>query len=502
MANPFDQFDAPPAAAAANPFDQFDAPPPKQFDVLPLNKDASGGIHFDPSAGVLGSMIQAFKAPGDVWQGNLDPRSPEANQRALTLATMANPINPAMRAGDFAIPGVMKNLKPATPKAPTADALKNAASSGYDAANATGAAYPGEAVGAVAKDTVNSLNNDGILAELAPQTHAVLNKLSNPPDGSTVTISSLDAARKALGRIGGNFTNPTEQEAARRGVASIDKFIQDAGAPAPMAGSAAPTGAGAIDGAGAAGSLAVPTAESEAARLIREARGNAAAAFRSDRITGAEDAAELRAAAANSGQNIGNSLRQRLASLLLNPKQIRGFASDEIDAIRQVVEGTATSNTLRKVGNMFGGGGGIGHTLVGALGAVAGGSVGGVEGAAAGAAALPLMGSAARSSYNSLVGRQLTAADNLIRTRSPLYQQMQRATPNVAQGSPGQAALVRGTLLGQDSAQPNPGGMPFNPAISQAALQQILASRLGQRFPLAPGGMSSLLNPSSNGPLG
>src|SRR6185312_16770710 len=122
----------------------------------------------------------------------LNPRSPEAEQRALTLATMATPINPAVRAGDFAIPGEMANLQAPEPNPPTSEALKAAASSGYDAARATGAEYAGDAIGNLAKDTISGLNNDGILANLAPQTHSVLNQLSNPPEGSFATISSLD----------------------------------------------------------------------------------------------------------------------------------------------------------------------------------------------------------------------------------------------------------------------------------------------------------------------
>jgi len=35
--------------------------------------------------------------------------------------------------------------------------------------------------------------------------------------------------------------------------------------------------------------------------------------------------------------------------------------------MRQVVNGTATSNTLRRVGNMLGGGGGLGQTAIASL---------------------------------------------------------------------------------------------------------------------------------------
>ncbi len=450
MANAFDQFDGaqPPPAAAPNAFDQFDAAAAKPFNVLPFSEDAAGKVHFDPTAGILGSVMRAYNAPGDAYEGKFDPLSQEGMQRAMETAALISPANPAVRAGDFAIPGVAKNLTRTPPAAPTAEALKDAASSGYNAARATGATYPGATVGAAAQQTIDGLNNDGILAALAPQTHAVLGALANPPEGSAVTIASLDAARKAFGRIGGNFQNPTEQEAARRATGAIDQIIERAAQAPPVAGSSAPALPGPANGAGAAGPSAVTTPEAQAASLIQDARGNSAAAFRSDRVTNAEDAAELRAAAANSGQNVGNNLRQRLASLLLNPKQTRGYSQDELDAIRQVVQGTAGSDVLRHVGNMLGGGGGLGHTLIGMLGALGGMHFGGEVGAGLGAVGLPLLGSGLRGAYNSAVGRQVGNLGALIRERSPLYQQMLSGAPYTPANPVMQATAIREGLLG------------------------------------------------------
>lgn len=398
-------------------------PSPKPFNVLPFSEDQAGKVHFDPHAGVLGSVLDAFNAPGDAYQGKFDPFSPEGERRALNMATVISPVNPAVRAGDFAIPGVAKNLMQETPAAPAAAALKEATTAGYDAVKATGATYPGQAVGAFATNAVKDLNDEGFIAEIAPQTHAVLGKLANPPDGSTITLTNLDAARKSLGRVAGNFQNPTEQAASSRAINQIDDFISNSG-----------------QNAGAS------TPESEAARLIQEARGNAAAGFRSDRITGVEDAAQLRAAAANSGQNTGNALRSRITSMLLDPKQTRGFSPEELAAARQVVEGTTTSNALRYTGNMLGGGGGLGHSLVGAGGAVAGGLLGGAEGAGVGAVTLPLVGSAATHGANLLVNRQVNALNDLIRKRSPLYQQTLRDTPYTT-ANPGVSTAITNKLI-------------------------------------------------------
>ena len=413
---------------------------PYTGSVLPFSMDAQGNTHFDPHAGILGSVIDAFTAPGDVASGKLDPYSAEAERRALNFATLASPVNPAVRAGDFAIPGAARNLRQTTPPAPTAAALKAATDTGYDAVRATGATYPGEAVSAAARDTVNGLNADGFIATNAPKTHAILQGLSNPEPGAFATIVGLDSARRALGKVTGDAT---DMAAAKRAIGAIDDFIQARGEASPMAGASAAPGSGTaiVPGAGGPTEATAGTAESEAARLIQDARGNAAALFRSNRITDAEDAAELRAAAANSGHNVGNATRQRLASLLLNDKATRGYTPGELAAIEQVVRGTASSNTLRHVGNMLGGGGGIGHSLVSGLGGAAGWLLGGPEGAATGAIAAPIVGSAARHAYNSAVQRAVDNVAQSVRMRSPLYNQMLAGAPQV----PGS---VFGGLLG------------------------------------------------------
>jgi len=406
------------------------------FDVLPFSTDPQGGIHFDPTAGIIGSAWRAFQAPGDVVAGRLDPNSPEGRQQAFNLAALISPANPAVRAGDMAIPGILRSTRQADAVAPTAAELGTAAGAGYDAARATGAQYPAQGVADFAQSTQQDLYRNGLIPKIAPNTHAVLDELANPPAGSFSTISDLDAARRALNHIAGDFLHPSEQYAARQVIDRLDKHIADAGAgPGPVAGGAgetlpvpaSPGDAGAANGAGAAGVAESP--EAAAARLITEARGNAAAEFRSNRISGVEDAADLRAAAANSGQNTGNTLRQRLASLLLSPKQTRGFSEPELDAMRQVVKGTAASNTVRYVSNLLGGGGGIGHTAVMALGGGIGAHLGGEVGAMLGASAASVPSMASRAAYNSMVRRQMSAADDLVRQRSPLFQQRQAAAP-------------------------------------------------------------------------
>jgi len=95
---------------------EWDAKHPNQAFVkgnfLPLRRDPSG-LHFDPSAGVLGAAINAFNAPGDVYSGNLQLTdesgniTPDAIGRSLEFASTFSPVNPAVRAGGGIVPGAV-----------------------------------------------------------------------------------------------------------------------------------------------------------------------------------------------------------------------------------------------------------------------------------------------------------------------------------------------------------------------------------------------------------
>lgn len=98
--------------------------------ILPLSRDEQGHVSFDSNAGIIGSIKSALTLPHDVMEGSAklpssgavpgsvpfgDPES--SGPRVADLATIANPINPAMRAGDFAIPGVTRSVGAAPPAA-------------------------------------------------------------------------------------------------------------------------------------------------------------------------------------------------------------------------------------------------------------------------------------------------------------------------------------------------------------------------------------------------
>lgn len=123
--------------------------------------------------------------------------------------------------------------------------------------------------------------------------------------------------------------------------------------------------------------------------------------------------ADLRAGRAGYGGNAVNSMRQVLSPIV--QRAIEGkktpFKPDEIAAIREIVEGNTTTNTLRGVGQLSPSKGII--QTVGAGGAAV------VAGPAA--LAIPAIGAASNKLATILTGAQIDRLNQLVAKRSPAY---------------------------------------------------------------------------------
>lgn len=384
--------------------------------------------------GAYNGIVSGVTAPGDAMSGRLPVFGPDGNvsdeaiQRGFDFASIASPVNPGVRAGDTAF----ATFTHSTPKAPTAEVLKEAADKGYKAAREMGVEYSSQSVADMAKRTQATLEADGFSDVTAPKTFATLQKLQNPPENSVATLSNVDAARRSFGKIGQDFANPTDRAAGKRARGDVDVFLVEPPEGAVLAG----------DGV-------------QASRTIADARGNIAASKRSDTLTGIERSAELRAAASNSGANAANAIRQRTASLLENPKRLSGFNDAETALIERVARGDAPTNLSRALGNFLGGGGGLGATASTALtGAGAVLATGNPYAGAAGLAA-PVAGVAGKAISEALTRRALSAADEAVRMRSPLYQQMAKGSVPVASSAGANEAVIKALILAN---QRNGGG--------------------------------------------
>lgn len=271
--------------------------------------------------------------------------------------------------------------------APTVEALKDAARAGYQSEAVKGLQLDPQALSNWSNAARAALEDKGFVSELAPGTHAILKRAAGPiPDGSTVTGTNVDSLRKALGNAA-KSSNSTERAAAVRSMEELDKFL-----PAVKPGEVI------------AGSPEV------AASTLADARGNWSAASHAELLDKKQLRAELRAAAANSGQNVANSVRQRIADILVSDRERRGFSKQEIALMERVVNGSGAQNAIRALGNLMGGGGGAlaaGYEVAGALG----------HGPLA---AVPAVGFGLKKLSNALVGRDMDKLNELVRSNSPL----------------------------------------------------------------------------------
>jgi hypothetical protein len=359
------------------------------------------------------------------------------------------PVNPAIRAGDRAIPGIAKTLVREEPTIPTARELARAGGADISAATKSDLMIPSSAVADFSRLVQQKIGVHPVDAE---KTFTKLRELENPPAGSYFTPADLQALRGSLQDTAQNF-NPNaakDQLAASRAIKEFDSFLPQLSpkdtVARPVTATTPATKAQIV-----AEALAGKREADRVAELFDRGRGNYAAAMRANDITGELDRArtglleraEGRAQAANSGRNFDNTLRQKAEAILEKPKEISGLSDAEIEALDNVVQGGAGRNTARYIGNVLGGGGGMWQGLLAGGGATAGATVGGIPGAAIGATIPTGIGAAAKSIANVLAKRDLRAVDEMMRKRSPLYEERLANAPLEADGLAKRAAIAR-----------------------------------------------------------
>lgn len=355
---------------------------------------------------------------------------------ALNFASILAPVNPGVRAGDRAFPGILRATTDVKAVVPTTAELAKAGASDINAAKNSGLVLTGSSIGDASKQIQQQLYDSGVHPVQADSTFKLLKEIENAPPGATFTAANLQSLREALGGIAQNF-NPNfaqDQLAASRAIKGLDKFLPNVAEKDVLAGA--------------------PSATSE---LFTKGRGNYAAAMRSNNLTGELDRANTglleraqnRAQAANSGKNLDNTIRSKIAALLEKPKEVSGLSDGEISALNDTVQGGVARNSARYVGNLLGGGGGIGQAVMASLAAAPGFVAGGVPGAILTGSVPAVIGSGAKAVANSLAKRSLNAADELIRQRSPLFLDRQGKAGTEVVSPEKRAAIVRALMLMQ-----------------------------------------------------
>lgn len=271
---------------------------------------------------------------------------------------------------------------------PSTDDLYQSAQQGFDAARNSGVELKPQAVKQFADKLLTDLHGDGLRDYLAPKTFSALKEMANPPQGGVATFADLHGMRRVLGTAAAS-PDPTERMAATRAIRGLDDYL----------GSVPPSDL-------IAGSSSMDAANS----AFKNALGDYAAAKRSDLLQGKVQQAELQAATANSGANLDNALRQRIKDILKSDKLRRGFSQDEILQMQKIARGTAPANVIRTMGNLLGGGGGLGAVASGYAGLQTAGPPGLLA---------PAAGYAAKKIGNAMTQSEVAKLDEMVRSRAP-----------------------------------------------------------------------------------
>ena len=398
--------------------------PTRSSAIFPVSRYGDD-YRLDLDAGVTGFLRGVGRRAQGIMQGEIPLTdeagrpNPEVSEFGFDVASIVTPVNPAIRAGSRAIPGAGRALERPDIAPPTRQQLRDVASQQYRDFRDIDAEYSLSDIQRMAQEASVGLNQRGFNPRNAPQTFGIINEISSIPTGGIVSPNEIQTMRQSLGRAARpSIQYPEDAAAASEALSRFDEFVTAYG------GTASP-------------------AHRQAAQTLQEANQNWGAMRRSDVATGIEDAAGLRSSAANSGQNTGNAIRQRVASALISGRPLRGFNATERAELRRIVEGTLAQNTSRDIGNLLGGGGGLGGITATTIGGGVGATVGGAPGAMIGAAGTAATGRILKVISNRLTENALRSADEQIRRRSPLYQQMLRQTPMEGRSPEQRMAIVR-----------------------------------------------------------
>jgi len=421
------------------------APAPYEAMFWPFSMDDKGDMQLDSDAGIIGMIKRIVKAPRDYMEGKIDINTKEGVGRVLETALGMTPIGAASRAAPTAL------VKRAV-KTPSQEELKDVVGAGYQKAADMGVEFNPRAVQKFAYDLRDTLNAKSMLPKGNEEVYSLLDHLIKQPSNVVaIRLQELNEYRKQLGNLAADPANPAKANTAGEALRAFDNFLQTIDLAhivvrSPSAGKGTQV---ALQG------QVYPSnhpAAKEALDTLNTARGNAAANFRSQRVTDTETTIRRRSSAANSGRNRDNTTRQRLASLLENDKKMLGMNAAEEQFMEDLVAGGLIKNAARHIGNRLGGGGGLGQTFLMGLAGTAGAQTGSPTLTLLAAGAPLIVGNAARATANQLSKKQLKMLDDMIRRRSPEFATREANAPMIKQGPlrhPGSArSLAQGLTQG------------------------------------------------------
>lgn len=251
---------------------------------------------------------------------------------------LGNVAGEALTAGASKLLGLFNK----TPNTMTADELKAAGQTAYQAADDAGVIFKPEAIDRLKKQVYADYADFGFHPKNQPGAGVAYDELARLSEGGNVSMKGLDTARK-VAKGGFNPVNPSNNALIGKATDRIDEFAAAAGPDDVISGD-----------------------PQKAAAALKEARDYWSRFRKLDKVQELLDRAGLNAGSTGSGGNIENATRQQLKRILTDKKMMRGFTADEQAAVKKAVLGSPGQNALRLAGKLAPQGNGLmawGHML-------------------------------------------------------------------------------------------------------------------------------------------
>lgn len=306
----------------------------RALESLPETRDIlstlTGGESEYVAPGTAGEYISTIGEFAGGAGASAGPRAmlkygvaPGLASEAAGQATEGTALEPAARiAGAFFAPMAVNTanktvnamFKRAATR-PSVEALKDAKNAAYRAVDQSGVKLPANIADDIASRANAAAASRNYVPDVDKQTLASLKILENQ-SGKPLTIGELDKIRQGLSK---------RYSAAPNEVAILDMIdiVDDAIQNAPGGG-----------------------------ELMSAARLANSRFKKSELIEDAFKKAADQTAAAGTGGNLVNKYRQAVSNIINNPRRAKYFSQEEIDFMRQFVQGKPTENMMRLIGKL------------------------------------------------------------------------------------------------------------------------------------------------------
>tara|TARA_R100000687_G_C6448459_1_gene163996 strand:+ start:779 stop:2554 length:1776 start_codon:yes stop_codon:yes gene_type:complete len=313
---------------------------PTISEIQPQNAAQRFGRRVGTEVGAMavpgGIMLRGAKAPLAVAGGEVASAlgSGIAGQASREIAPESDTADlVASLLGGMSPVAASRAMRP-SPKAPTLDELQAQSSAGYEAVRESGATLSPKSSDALAAGIESAFGARPSTRRLNPKAAIAAEELAGDMRQRPPSIAEVDEARQW---IGDNVAGSNEAGERRLGMMMKDAIDNHLDQLQP----------GDVTGTNRANEVvAALTGAREKSRRVHKSQ-----LFEAE-DTGLVAKGLRRAATTGTGGNEINAIRQNVRRVLENPKLRRGFNKTELQAMRDIADGTPTQNALRLIGRL------------------------------------------------------------------------------------------------------------------------------------------------------